>query len=76
MPGGAWASPHGARRRWARKTAFTAFSIICDEVGCGITPLDRTDRDWRERVGRLCCRLAAEADEVYRVHCGLGVRIK
>ena len=67
MPGGAWASPHGARRRWARKTAFTAFSI---------TPLDRTDRDWRERVGRLCCRLAAEADEVYRVHCGLGVRIK
>ena len=50
--------------------------LICDEVGCGVTPLDREDRDWREQVGRTCCRLAAEAEAVYRVYCGLGVRIK
>lgn len=50
--------------------------IICDEVGCGVTPLDREDRLWRERVGRLCCLLAERAEMVYRVHCGLGVRIK
>lgn len=50
--------------------------IICDEVGCGVTPLDRWDREWREQVGRACCRLAAEAEAVYRVHCGVGVRIK
>lgn len=50
--------------------------IICDEVGCGVTPLDRADRDWREQVGRTCCRLAAEAEAVYRVSCGLGARIK
>ncbi len=50
--------------------------VICDEVGCGVTPLDRTDRDWREMVGRICCALAVDAEAVYRVHCGLGVRIK
>ena len=50
--------------------------LICDEVGCGVTPLDREDREWREQVGRTCCRLAAEAEAVYRVCCGLGVRIK
>ena len=50
--------------------------VICDEVGCGVTPLDREDRTWRERVGRTCCRLAERAEAVYRVRCGLGVRIK
>ncbi len=50
--------------------------IICDEVGCGVTPLDRADREWRERVGRICCTLAQKADKVYRVHCGLEARLK
>lgn len=50
--------------------------VICDEVGCGVTPLDRDERMWREAVGRLCCELAQEAEAVYRVHCGLGVRLK
>lgn len=50
--------------------------LICDEVGCGVIPLDRADREWRERVGRACCELARRADAVYRVCCGLGVRLK
>ena len=37
---------------------------------------EREDRDWRELVGRTCCALAETAEAVYRVHCGLGVRIK
>ncbi len=50
--------------------------LICDEVGCGVTPLDREDRAWREKVGRICCTLAKEATAVYRVYCGLEVRLK
>lgn len=50
--------------------------LICDEVGCGVAPLDRADREWRERVGRTCCRLAQRVEAVYRVRCGLGARIK
>ena len=50
--------------------------IICDEVGCGVTPLDRADRAWREKVGRICCDLAQKAQAVYRVHCGMEARLK
>ena len=50
--------------------------VICDEVGCGVVPMDKEERAWRERVGRTCCRLAERAAAVYRVTCGLGVRLK
>lgn len=50
--------------------------VVCDEVGCGIVPLDPDDRAWRERVGRLCCDLAAEAEAVVRVVCGIPQVIK
>lgn len=50
--------------------------VISDEVGSGIIPIDKFDRDWRENVGRELCRLAAYADEVWRVSCGMGQRIK
>lgn len=50
--------------------------IICDEVGCGIVPLDRAERLYRDVTGRVCCDIAARADSVFRVHCGIGVKIK
>ena len=50
--------------------------LICRELGCGVVPLDKTQRDWRERVGRVCCDLAQKADTVVRVFCGIGQVIK
>lgn len=50
--------------------------ITSDEVGLGIVPLDRKVREWREATGRALCRIAAEADEVYRISCGIGMKIK
>ena len=50
--------------------------IVCSEVGCGVVPLDRGDRDWRERVGRTCCALARRADRVIRVCCGIPTTLK
>lgn len=50
--------------------------ILCDEVGCGVIPVDAFDRRWREAVGRLCCELAARADIVERVSCGIPLRLK
>ena len=50
--------------------------IISNEIGCGIVPADKFEREWREAAGRMSCRLAASADEVYRVFCGIGQRIK
>ena len=50
--------------------------VICDEVGCGVVPARPEERDWREKVGRLCCRLAARAEREERIFCGLPMVLK
>ena len=50
--------------------------LIYPEVGSGVVPLDPEECAWREAVGRAGCRIAAEADEVYRVVAGIAQRIK
>lgn len=53
-----------------------ALIFICDEVGNGIVPVDKFERDYRECVGRVLCLLAGEADTVEQVHCGIARTIK
>ena len=50
--------------------------IVCDEIGCGLVPVDAFEREYREAVGRICTELAKYADEVHRVTCGAGVRLR
>ncbi len=50
--------------------------IISDEVGNGIVPMSKEDREYRERLGRILCSLAARAERVERIICGMGQRIK
>ena len=50
--------------------------VVCDEIGCGVIPMDRFERDWREQTGRVCTRLAAASRKVYRVILGIGKEIK
>lgn len=50
--------------------------IIVNEVGSGVIPLEPFDRKFRETVGRISCIIARNADEVHRVVCGMGVKIK
>lgn len=50
--------------------------IISNELGCGIVPVERFDRMWREMVGRMCVCAAGYSDEVVRVVCGLGMKLK
>lgn len=50
--------------------------IITDQVGCGIVPLDKKEREWRELHGRVMCRLAGSAGHVERIICGMGQVIK
>ena len=51
-------------------------AVTCDEIGCGVVPIDRADENRREAVGRLCCALAQEADAVVRVIAGVPQFIK
>lgn len=50
--------------------------IISDEIGNGIVPIDAGEREYRERVGRMLTELAKRAEEVERIICGIGQRIK
>lgn len=50
--------------------------IISDEIGSGIVPMEAFEREWRERTGKILAELAQKAEEVVRVICGIGQRIK
>lgn len=50
--------------------------VITNEIGYGVVPIERFDRQYRELTGRICCKIAEESKEVYRVVCGIGSKIK
>ena len=50
--------------------------IICNEIGCGIVPLDKAERLYRELTGRILVKLASKAEKVVRITCGIPQRIK
>ena len=50
--------------------------VIATEVGGGIVPMDAGERAAREVAGRLACLLAARADCVVELFCGLPTVLK
>lgn len=50
--------------------------VIAAELGGGVVPTDAGERLRREQAGRLACLLAARADTVIRVFCGLPELLK
>lgn len=50
--------------------------VIATELGGGLVPVDKGEREKREAAGRLACLLAERADTVVRVCCGLGQVLK
>ena len=50
--------------------------FLCDEVGCGVVPMDTFEREWREETGRICCMLAERAVRVDRIFCGISTCLK
>lgn len=49
---------------------------IADDISQGVVPIDPDRRAWRESVGRTLLWLGKESEEVHRVFCGLGQRLK
>lgn len=50
--------------------------VLCNEVGSGVIPATPEARHGREAVGRLCVRLAQQADTVVRMVCGIPTVLK
>jgi len=51
-------------------------AVIATEIGGGLVPVDAGERAAREAAGRLTCLLAQRASQVYRVFCGLPMKLK
>ena len=54
----------------------SAVCLIADEVGRGVVPINRRERAARDVIGRTLVEAAKMAEQVYRVTCGIGERIK
>ena len=50
--------------------------FIANDISGGIVPMDPALRAWRESCGRMNLKLAREANEVWRLFCGIPQRVK
>ena len=50
--------------------------VMATEIGGGIVPLEAEQRRAREAAGRLACLLAARADTVIEMFCGIATVLK
>lgn len=56
---------------------LAAYDVVtATEVGGGVVPIDPAERAAREAAGRLACLLAARADCVVQMFCGLPTVLK
>lgn len=46
------------------------------EIGAGMIPISKEERNFREIYGRVVCSVADESDKVVRILCGLPTVIK
>ena len=50
--------------------------VIINEIGCGIIPIEKSDRIWREQTGRAGCIIAENSAAVIRICCSIPSIIK
>ncbi len=50
--------------------------VIVNDISQGIVPMEAELRAWREANGRAMLKLSKNAEEVYRVFCGIGEKEK
>lgn len=50
--------------------------IISDDISCGVVPIDKDERAWREANGRLLMAIADKSKHLTRIFCKIPVKIK
>lgn len=51
-------------------------AVIINEIGCGIIPIEKSERIYREMAGKAGCIIAENSETVIRVFCGIPEAIK
>ena len=50
--------------------------FIAEDISCGLVPMDKKERAWRENHGRMMIALADRCTSVERIFCGIPMKIK
>ena len=50
--------------------------FVTNEIGCGIVPMGRVSRLYRDLIGTINQKAAAEAEQVYVTICGITIELK
>ena len=50
--------------------------LILQDIFCGVVPMGKENRTWRQNTGRLSQYLSKEASQISRIFCGLEQRLK
>ena len=50
--------------------------VICNDISCGVVPVEEDMRRWREAAGRAISEIARTSDEVIRLFCGIPTVLK
>lgn len=60
----------------AHADAWADSTLICQDIFCGVVPMEAELRKWRNVTGQLCQYLSRDARRVSRIFCGLEQRLK
>ena len=60
----------------AHAGAWADSTLICQDIFCGVVPMEAELRKWRNVTGQLCQYLSRDARRVSRIFCGLEQRLK
>lgn len=58
------------------RASWQSSVLICQDIFCGVVPMEAEMRAWRNLTGQLCQYLSREAEQVSRIFCGLEQRLK
>ncbi|MBE6038868.1 MAG: hypothetical protein E7218_06640 [Anaerofustis stercorihominis] len=50
--------------------------IVITDVGSGVVPISKEQRLYRDNVGKIMQIISRDAQQVYRVFCGIGEKLK
>ena len=74
-----WCAQHGiepAEHFFEHAKNLEHSVVISDDISCGVVPVGKTERAWREANGRLLIKLAENSEHVTRVFCKIPVVLK
>ncbi len=57
-------------------TRLTGAVVLCEDIFCGVVPVEPEMRAWREATGRMMNWLCAQADSVTRMFCGIPQKLR